>query len=239
MEEKIAIITGGTGAVGRHIVNKFAEEGYKVYIPVNSLKKFMEVFDNSQDIKAEFSLRKIFAFECNVLSEVDVKEFVEKLKALENGKIDILVNTVGGFHPAVRTEDLGTKEFMKWFDINFTTTFYFTKAVLSSMILNKLGRIISISSSASLKPMKERLAYTVSKTGINSFMEIVNEENSDKNIKAYSIIPGTIDTPDNRIWGTPEEIKKWLKPEKIADVIFKIVNDNPKYLNKTLIKLIK
>ena len=199
----------------------------------------MEVFDNSQDTKAEFSLRKIFAFECNALNEVEVKEFVEKVKALENGKIDILVNTVGGFHPAIRTEDLEIKEFMKWFDINFTTTLYFIKAVLTSMILNKLGRIISISSSVSLKPMKERLAYTVSKTGINALTEIVNQENTDNNIKAYSFIPGTIDTPDNRKWGTPEEIKKWLKPEKMAKVISEIAKDNPKYIDKTLIKLIK
>jgi len=239
MEEKIAIITGGTGAVGRHIVNKFAAEGYKVYIPVNSLQKFMQVFDNSQDDKADFSVRKIFAFECNVLVEEEIKEFVEKVKALEKDRIDILVNTVGGFHPAVRTEDLEIIEFMKWFDLNFTTTFHFTKAVLTSMILNKLGRIISISSSASLKPMKERLAYTISKTGINALTEIVNEENYNNNIKAYSIIPGTLDTPDNRKWGTPEEIKKWLKPEKIAKVILEITKDNPKYINKTLIKLIK
>ncbi len=79
MNEKVAIITGGTGALGRHIVDKYAKEGWKVYIPVSSLKKFMTVFDNSQDDDSSFSLRKIYAFDCDVLNEESVIEFVQKV----------------------------------------------------------------------------------------------------------------------------------------------------------------
>lgn len=96
-KDKIAIVTGGTGALGRYVVDKFAANGWKVYIPVQSLKNFMEVFDNSQDADSTFSLRKIYAFECNAMNEYEVVEFVRNTAALEKGKIDMLVNTVGGF----------------------------------------------------------------------------------------------------------------------------------------------
>ena len=76
---KTAIVTGGTGALGKYVVEKFCAEGYKVYIPVTSLKKFMQIFDSSLDENSEFTLRKIYAFECDALDEESVNEFVEKV----------------------------------------------------------------------------------------------------------------------------------------------------------------
>ena len=55
MNDKVAIITGGTGALGRYIVDKYAKEGWKVYVPVSSLQKFMTIFDNSQEADSDFS----------------------------------------------------------------------------------------------------------------------------------------------------------------------------------------
>lgn len=220
MNEKIIIITGGTGALGRCIVNKFAAEGWKVYVPVTSLKKFTEVFDNSQEDTSSFSLRKIYAFECDAVKEDSVVEFVKKVTALENQKIDMLVNTVGGFHEYIDISDFATKEFDYWFNLNFKSTFFFSREVLKVMKENNCGKIVAISSLAGLNPMPGRLAYSISKSAIINLMETINIEYRNSNIKCNAIIPTTIDTPANRKWGSKEDIKTWVKPEAIANMIF-------------------
>ena len=220
MNEKVIIITGGTGALGRFIVNKYAKEGWKVYIPVFSLEKFMSVFDNSQDENSNFELRKIYAFECDALNEDSVVEFVQKVSALEKGKIDILVNTVGGFHQAIGVSDFTTEDFDIWFNLNFRTTFWFSREVLKVMLKNNNGRIVSISSIAGLSPLSGRLAYSISKTAVINLMETISKEY--EHIKCNAIVPTVIDTPANREWGTEDEIKNWVKPEEIANLIYQL-----------------
>jgi NAD(P)-dependent dehydrogenase (short-subunit alcohol dehydrogenase family) len=229
--DKIIIITGGTGALGRYVVDKFAREGWKIYLPVTSLKKFMEVFDNSQDANSSFALRRIYAFECDAVNENSVNEFIKKVAALEKGKIDMLVNTVGGFHEYIDVSEFETNVFDLWFNLNFKSTFYFSKKVLKVMRENNYGRIVSISSLAGLNPMPGRLAYSVSKSAVIELMETINIENENTNIKCNAIIPTTIDTPSNREWGSEEEIIKWVKPEAIANMIYGLtLKDEPTIL---------
>jgi NAD(P)-dependent dehydrogenase (short-subunit alcohol dehydrogenase family) len=227
MNDKIVIITGGTGALGRHVVNKYAASGWKVYIPVSSLKKFMTVFDNSQDEDSNFALRKIYAFECDVLNEESVVEFVQKVAALEKGKIDVLVNTVGGYRPPVKTNKITTGGFDELFNLNFKTTFWFSREVLNVMLNNKSGRIVSIAAKPGLEPTAEILPYSVSKSAVINLMETINKEFSKENIKCYSIVPTVIDTPSNREWGSEADIKKWVKPEDMADVIYNLNDKQP------------
>lgn len=232
-KDRIAIVTGGTGALGRHVVDKFAREGWKVYIPVQSLKYFMQVFDNSQDEDSSFALRKIYAFECDALNESEVIEFVRNTAALEKGRIDVLVNTIGGFPGEREVSTFSTEEFDGMFNLNFKTTFWFSREVLKYMKERRHGRISCISSIAALDPMPNRLSYSVSKSAIVTLMETINYENSEFNIKCHAVIPTVIDTPANREWGSEEQIRKWVKPQDIAERIYSLTeNDEP-----TIIKM--
>lgn len=58
-------------------------------------------------------------------------------------------------------------------------------------------------------------------------METINKEFSKENIKCYSIVPTVIDTPSNREWGSEADIKKWVKPEDMADVIYNLDDKQP------------
>ncbi|MCE1165287.1 MAG: SDR family oxidoreductase [Bacteroidetes bacterium] len=235
---KIAVVTGGTGYLGRKVVEKFSDEGFKVYLPVNSLKKFMEVFDSSLDENAEFKLRKIFAFECNALDENSVNEFVEKVAGLEKGRVDVLVNTVGGFPEARNVADFELTEFSGWFDINFTSAFLFSKAVLKKMIPFNYGKIISIGSLASLDPLEGRLAYSVAKSAIVVLMDTISKEYKKHNIRANTVIPSVIDTPSNREWGSDEDAKKWVKPEDVARVIYSLADSGFNSVRESVIKVL-
>lgn len=238
LENKIAIVTGGTGALGRFIVNKLADEGAKVYVPSITLEEFNEVFDNSQNPEEkEFGMRKIFSFVCDATEEDSVVEFVRSVSALENGKIDYLVNTIGGIHGNVKVNEFKTDEFDKSLTINFFTTFYFSREVLKIMLQKNFGRIISIGAIAALETTPNKFAYSVSKSAVINLMNTISEENKDKNIRANSIVPSIIDTPANREWGSEEDIKKWVKPEEIAEIIFDLLKSESSSIRESVIKV--
>lgn len=237
MNERIAIITGGTGALGRFIVNKFSDEGFRVYVPARTIADFNKIFDSSLEKNSEyFKLRKLFCFECDATDEKSVKEFVENVAAQENGKIDCLINTVGGINPSCDVIDLSTEALNKMFDLNFMSTFYFTREILKTMQKNNYGRIISISANAGLEPIPGKFAYSFTKAAVINLMDTVSEEMKDLNITCNTIIPGTIDTPSNREWGSPEEISKWVKPEEIARIIYNLVSDEFSSVSSSHIK---
>ncbi len=238
MSERVAIVTGGTGALGRSVVRKFSDEGLKVYVPVVTLHEFTEVFDKSQTADSvEFKLKRIFGFECNAIDENSVIEFLNNVNSLEKGKIDYLINTVGGISPASNVSELQSTELDKMIDLNFKSAFYFTRETLKVMLKNNFGRIISIGAIAGLNTTPGRFAYSFAKAGVINLMDTVSEELKDKNIRCNTIIPGIIDTPANREWGSPDDIKKWTKPEQISDIIYNFISDEFSSVRSSHIKV--
>ena len=156
---------------------------------------------------------------------------------LENGEISGLVNLIGGINGSSKIEDLNTVDLMKMFSLNFLTCFYFTKGVLKIMKKNNFGKIISVGAIAALKPTPERFAYSISKNNIINLMNTASLEMKEYNIKCNTIIPSVIDTPANRRWGSEDEIKKWVKPEEISDIIFGLISGKLPSVRESIIKV--
>ena len=238
IEDKIAIVTGGTGALGRHVVNKLAGEGVKVYVPAVSMENFNSVFDKSQDENQErFELRKIFSFVCDATDESSVVEFVRSVSALENGKIDYLINTVGTFQPDIDLPDMTSADLEKMYRINFLTTFYFSREVLKVMEKNEYGRVFAIGGMAGLETTPKKFAYSMSKAAVINLMNTISAEMKSKNIRANTIVPGVMDTPENREWGSKEDIKTWVKPSDIAEIIWNLLGESSSPIRESVIKV--
>lgn len=238
MIDRVAIVTGGTGALGRVVVKKFASEGIKVYVPSLTLEEFNTVFDTSQNESEEnFTLRKIFSFVCDAFDESSVKEFVRSVAALENGRIDYLVNTVGGIHPPVNIDSMDTKLFDKMFALNFKSAFFFTREALQVMKSAGFGRVVSIGAIAALEPAPGKFAYSAAKAAVINLMNTLSEELKEHNIRGNTVVPSIIDTPANREWGTEEDFKKWVKPEEIAGIISDLVSDKFAAVRGSIIKV--
>jgi len=238
MKEKSAIVTGGTGVLGRVIVNMLVEQGMKVYIPVVSIEDFNNVYDKSSEAdEKEFKLKKIFGIVCDAFDEKSVKDFVEDVEGYEKGSIDYLINTVGGIHPNMSIGDMDTQTFDKMFNLNFKSTFYFTRECINVMKKNNFGRIVSIGAIAGTETTPQKFAYAYAKAGVISLMDTVAEEYKEQNIRANVVIPSIIDTPANREWGSEEDIKKWVKPEEVAEAILFLISDKGNSIRNSHIKV--
>jgi 2-dehydro-3-deoxy-D-gluconate 5-dehydrogenase len=234
---KIIVVTGGTGNLGRVVVKYLANFGHKIYIPVRNLENFNKIFDNSQ-ISDDFKLSRIYSLECNATDLNSVREFISSVSRIENGKIDVLINTVGGIHSPVNIIDSDDNVFEDMINLNLRSAYYFSKEASKIMKKNSYGRIISISSMASLKVSPKLYYYSMTKNAVNILMNTISAELKDINVKCNTIIPGTIDTPPNREWGTDDDIKKWVTPESIAKIIQNLISEDFDDLHSSEIKVL-
>jgi len=221
LKDRVAIITGGTGALGKAVVSAFLEEGAKVsctYIVDEELKGVSSIIENHKP--------RLALIRANVTKKKQVERVVQR--TLQRfGRIDVLVNIVGGFAYA-KVEDTDEKTWDHMMNINLKSTFLSSKAVLPHMIKQNYGKIISVSSRPALKGAAGVSAYSASKAGVLNLTEAIADEVKDYDINVNAILPSTIDTPANRKAMPKADFSKWVKPEEIARVIIFLASDDSK-----------
>lgn len=221
LENRIAIITGGTGALGKAVVLAFLEEGAKVictYIVDEELKHYPFLTENQKS--------NLVFIQADVTKEKPVAEMVQR-NLVRFRRIDILVNIVGGFTYA-RITDTDEKTWDSMMSVNLKSAFLCSKAVLPQMINQNYGKIINISSRPGLKGSAGVGAYAASKAAVMNLTETIADEVRDYEINVNAILPSTIDTPANRKSMPEADFSKWVKPEEIAIVIVFLASDDSK-----------
>ena len=147
------------------------------------------------------------------------------------GRIDSLVNTVGawrGGKPAHET-DPGDWDFL--FGVNVRTTLLCCRAVIPQMLQQGSGKIVNVASRDGLQGNAGYSAYSASKSAVLRLTESMAAELKNSNINVNCIMPGTIDTPQNRKAIPGGDFSKWVAPEAIADVILFLISGAARAVN--------
>jgi len=147
------------------------------------------------------------------------------------GQIDALVNTVGGWRGGkpVQETDLADWDFL--FAVNLRTTLLCCRAVIPQMLRQGHGKIVNIASRDGLMGGAGYSAYSASKSAVLRLTESLAAELKGSNINVNCIMPGTIDTPQNRKAMPNGDFSKWVEPEAIADVILFLISDAARAIN--------
>lgn len=212
-QNKVALIAGGTGALGRAVSAAFSREGARVIVTYHRQSEFDEFISQS---KAE-SHAVIGA----MVDATDATAVALMLKhALANtGALDILVNTIGGYHGGKRIweEDLSSYEQMM--SLNLKAGFVLARAVIPTMIQQNRGWIINVASRAGYGKSPGAALYSASKAGALALFDSLADEVKPYPISVNSVVPSIFDTPANRRAMPGADYVNWPKPEEIADVI--------------------
>ena len=238
VKDKVAIVTGGGGAIGRETSKLLATEGAKVMVADLNTEEANKVVD---EIKALG--HKALAIDLDT-TKVDKAEQLAKVTLDNFGQIDILVNVVGGSAgPFIKTK-LGffaqsNKE--RWEEIvnlNLLGTFNCTRAVINHMIEKRSGKIVSIASTSGVIGMQKAAEYSAAKAGIIGFTKALAKEVGPYGINVNCVSPGVVGTP--RVLEMAKElIPEWTKgirlgrlakPEEIASVVFFLVSEESSYI---------
>ncbi len=228
---KIAIVTGGSGALGTVVTRCLLDEGAKVAIPLAS--QTPEAFSSGlhAGVATNVLLRS-----ANLVDEKQVENFTnDVLKTW--GRIDYLVNIAGGYVGGKKTTDASLEDWQSALAMNLTTTFLMSRAALRVMQNQKYGRIVSISAMTALMPSAGKGAYSVAKRGVITLTETIAEEYKEVGITANVIAPSIIVTPANKEWMKKGDETKWVTPEEIASTILFLCSDEARSLSGTTIKM--
>ena len=231
LQDKIAIITGGGGAIGSAICQRFAAEGATVAVADISIENAQKVVDHITSLG-----NNAFALLMDVTNTDSVKSAVQQVID-RCGRVDILVNNAGGSAGAKGelTDFIDAREeIWSWvIDMNLCGTMRCTQAVLPCMTKQQYGRIINISSIAAAVGLKQRSDYSAAKAGIIGFTKALAMEVGACGITVNVILPGLI-TRDpafiNKVRPTGGTyIGRWGQPDELAAAVAYFASDEAAY----------
>lgn len=231
LKDKVAIVTGAGGGMGRDIAKAFVREGAVVAIADVRLAA------------AEESVRELEAMGGRAIAiEVDVTRKAQTIAMAERvlaafGRIDVLVNNAGsrcikGF--LEHTEE----DWHRMIDINLGGHFFCAQAVVPTMLAQRKGRVINVASIAAHTGRPDRAAYCAAKAGVMGLTRALAMDLRGSGVNVTAISPGSIATPMNAAaansdevdWGAETVVGRWGRGEDIAHAAVFLASDESDYI---------
>lgn len=211
-KNKVIVITGAAGNLGQAVAEAFAQLNARLaLLDLNeqALQTVMAKLPAGVDAKS---------YAVNLLESGSVNQVMQQVID-DMGRIDVLANIAGGFNMGPLIQDTEDKDWDFMMNLNARSVFYTARAAIPSMLENGAGRIINVSARAALEGKGRMGPYCASKAAVRTLTESMAAENKYDDINVNCILPGTIDTPQNREAMPDADFSNWVPPAALADVV--------------------
>ena len=210
---KVVLITGPAGNLGSAVVGSFISKGASLVLLDHREDRLNNIFPqlgNSPDHL--------------LISAIDLTEYslVESAvtQAIEHfGQIDILIHTAGGFRMGEKVHEISEESWDQLMSLNVRTLLNISKAVIPHMISKNAGKIVTIGARPALSGKAKMGSYSAAKTAVLRLTESMSAELKSQGINVNCVLPGTINTPDNRKAMPDADTSKWVSLDSLAEVI--------------------
>ncbi|MEY2333344.1 glucose 1-dehydrogenase [Acidithiobacillus ferrianus] len=238
LQGRRALVTGGSGGLGRAIAETLAAAGAQVAV------HYRKGLDEAEAVVAAIRKHggKAQAFQADVADPAAVEKLLQAVEGAFGG-LDILVNNAGMDGPRASVGEDDPQAWEKILAVDLMGPYYCARAAIPRMEKAKRGVIINITSVHEFIPWEGYSAYTSAKAGLSMFTKTLAQETADKGIRVVAIAPGAIQTPINRsVWGDPQSLKdldekismgRLGKPEEIGNVVAFLASDLASYITGT------
>ncbi|MCL9804308.1 3-oxoacyl-[acyl-carrier-protein] reductase [Flavobacterium amniphilum] len=232
LEGKVAIITGASRGIGKGIAEVFAKNGANVAFTYSSSAESALALENeltALGVKAK-------GYKSNAADFNEAQKLVDDVLA-EFGTVDVLINNAGVTKDNLLMR-MSEEDFDAVIDINLKSVFNMTKAVQKTMLKNRAGSIINMSSVVGVKGNAGQANYAASKAGMIGFSKSIALELGSRNIRCNAIAPGFIETEMTaklnedvvQGWRDTIPLKRGGSPEDIANACVFLASDMSAYV---------
>jgi NAD(P)-dependent dehydrogenase (short-subunit alcohol dehydrogenase family) len=222
---KVILVAGGTGGLGRAVSFAFLEEGAKVIATYRRQEEFDALKNAAGANGAQLEGNRV-----DVTDEAAVRQLIEKILA-RHGRLDALVNTVGGYAGGVKLWELETKVFDQMLALNLRSGYALSQAAVRAMLKQGRGAIVNVAARAAFDHAAGAAAYAASKSAAVALLDSLAADLKGSGIRVNTIVPSIIDTEANRRAMPKADFTKWPKPEDIARVILFLCSDDARVIH--------
>jgi 3-oxoacyl-[acyl-carrier protein] reductase len=232
LQNKVALVTGGTRGIGKAIVLAFAEAGADVAFTYRSSKESADIIVAELRSKG----RRSAGYQSDAADHIQANDIVQKV-IQEFGRVDILVNNAGITKDGLLMR-MSESDWDAVIDTNLKGVFSFTKAVCRQMMSQQAGKIINISSVVGIIGNAGQANYVASKAGVIGFTKSVAKELASRNIQANVVAPGFVETDMTEKLNEKQKeailamipLKRIAKPEEVAGVVRFLASSDADYI---------
>jgi NAD(P)-dependent dehydrogenase (short-subunit alcohol dehydrogenase family) len=224
--DKVVLVTGGTGGLGREVTMAFLEAGATIVVTYQVAEEFAAVVSAARKIGAAPPV----GASVDVTDSQAVEKFIAEIVA-NHGRLDILVNTVGGYAGGTNLWEVDPRTYDKMLQLNLKAGYVLARAVVPKMIGQNRGWIVNIASKAAFDHAAGGALYAASKAAALALMDSLAADVKPYNINVNTVVPSIIDTAANRKAMSDADFAKWPKPEEIARVILFLCSDEARVIH--------
>lgn len=214
---KNVLVTGGTGGLGRAVTLAFLDESANVIV----------TYRRQEELEG---LGKAAGHQVDVTDETAVQRLTEGLVA-KHGRIDILVNAVGGYAGGAPLWETDSKVLDQMLSLNVRAGYILCRAIVPVMLKQKSGSIVNVSARLAVDHAAGAAAYAASKAAAVAMIDSLAADLKGTGVRANSILPSIIDTEVNRKAMPKADFSKWPKPADIAQVILFLCSDDARLIH--------
>jgi NAD(P)-dependent dehydrogenase (short-subunit alcohol dehydrogenase family) len=214
MDDRVALITGATGPLGRVVAAAFAEDGARLGLAGSDP-------DRLQSLATDLQLPEgLWVPAVGDLRDPDATRAAVEAVVARFGRVDILLHLVGGWAGGTAVVDLDLDEVRTMLDQHLWTTIHAVRAVLPGMVERGWGRIVAVSTPFAADPGAKGASYAIAKAAEETLLRSVAREVSSTGVTANLVVVKKIDadharesepSPKNAAWTTPEEIASTMR----------------------------
>jgi len=224
-EGHAVLVAGGTGGLGRAVASAFLAEGANMVVTYRREQEWAAL----QDAESRNASR-LAGLAIDVTDEVAVAQMIEKV-VLKHGRLDAMVNTVGGYAGGLKMWEMETKVFEQMLNLNLRPGYALSRAAVRAMLKQGHGAIANVAAKAAFDHAAGASAYAASKAAAVAMLDSLAADLKGTGIRVNTILPSIIDTDANRKAMPKADFAKWPKPQDIARVILFLCSDEAKVIH--------
>jgi NAD(P)-dependent dehydrogenase (short-subunit alcohol dehydrogenase family) len=217
-DKAVVVITGAAGNLGRAVAQVFAAHGAHLALLDRDAEGIEETIRSCQGHTSAW------AFTTDLIDPATVAETFEEVRKTF-GHIDVLANIAGGFTMGPLIQETSDRDWDFMMNLNARSVFNTCRSAIPIMLQHGHGRVINVSARAAEQGKGKMGPYCASKAAVRTLTESLAAENKFNNINVNCILPGTIDTTQNRADMPDADYSKWVPPAALADVVLFLASD--------------